>query len=174
MTETPLAADAAVDAYGFLSSILAGIAQPVWVVDPAGDIRFTNPAAIAALGYDDAAELEGKPSHQTIHYKHPDGTPYPVEECSMLRPRKTGETIHSVEDWFVRRDGAMFPVEYWSAPIDPRRTRGGGRLHGHRGASSPGPDDTRARHRRGARDGSPRRATSDHRGGRRGARAGRA
>jgi PAS domain-containing protein len=54
MTETPLAADAAVDTYGFLSSVLAGIAQPVWVVDPAGDIRFTNPAAIAALGYDDA------------------------------------------------------------------------------------------------------------------------
>jgi PAS domain S-box-containing protein len=124
MTETPLAADVAVDTYGFLSSVLAGIAQPVWVVDPAGDIRFTNPAAIAALGYDDAAELEGKPSHETIHYKHPDGTPYPVEECSMLKPRQTGETIHSDEDWFVRRDGTMVPVEYWSAPIETPAGRG--------------------------------------------------
>jgi PAS domain S-box-containing protein len=124
MTETPLTADAVVDAYGFLSSVLAGIAQPVWVVDPAGDIRFTNPAAIAALGYDDAGELEGKPSHETIHYKHPDGAPYPVEECSMLRPRQTGETIHSDEDWFVRRDGTMFPVEYWSAPIETPAGRG--------------------------------------------------
>ena len=106
------------DAIGFLSSILAGIAQPVWVVDPEGDIRFANPAALAALGYDDAAELHGKPSHQTIHYKHPDGSHYPVEDCPMLRPRQTGETIHVDEDWFVRRDGTMFPVEYWSAPIE--------------------------------------------------------
>ena len=110
--------------YGLLSSILAGIAQPVWVVDPAGDIRFTNPAAIAALGYEDAAELHGKPSHETIHYKHPDGSHYPVEDCPMLRPRQTGETIHSDEDWFVRRDGTMFPVEYWSAPIDTPAGRG--------------------------------------------------
>jgi len=124
MTETPLAATTAVDTYGFLPSVLAGIAQPVWVVDPAGDIRFTNPAAIAAFGYDDAAELEGKPSHETIHYKHPDGTPYPVEECSMLTPRQTGETTHSDEDWFVRRDGTMFPVEYWSAPIETPAGRG--------------------------------------------------
>jgi PAS domain S-box-containing protein len=124
MTETPLVATTAVDTYDFLSSVLAGIAQPVWVVDPAGDIRFTNPAAIAALGYDDAAELEGKPSHETIHYKHPDGAPYPVEECSMLQPRQTGETIHSDEDWFVRRDGTMFPVEYWSAPIETPAGRG--------------------------------------------------
>ncbi|MFZ0091523.1 MAG: PAS domain S-box protein [Solirubrobacteraceae bacterium] len=123
MTDPPAAA-AAVDTYAFLSSVLAGIAQPVWVVDPAGDIRFTNPAAIAALGYDDAAELDGKPSHQTIHYKHRDGTPYPVAECSMLRPRQTGETIHIDEDWFVRRDGTMFPVEYWSAPIDTPAGRG--------------------------------------------------
>jgi PAS domain S-box-containing protein len=112
------------DAIGFLSSILAGIAQPVWVVDPEGDIRFANPAALAALGYDDAAELHGKPSHETIHYKYPDGSHFPVQDCPMLRPRQTGETIHSDEDWFVRRDGTMFPVEYWSAPIETSAGRG--------------------------------------------------
>jgi signal transduction histidine kinase len=42
----------------------------------------------------------------------------------MLRPRQTGETIHSDEDWFVRRDGTMFPVEYWSAPIETSAGRG--------------------------------------------------
>lgn len=124
MSDTAPARDPPLDAYGFLSSILAGIAQPVWVVDPEGDIRFANPAAIAALGYDDAAELQGEPSHETIHYKHPDGSHYPVEQCSMLQPRRTGETIHSDEDWLVRRDGTMFPVEYWSAPIQTPTGRG--------------------------------------------------
>jgi len=124
MNDTPVPREASLDAYGFLSSILAGIAQPVWMVDPEGDIRFANPAALAALGYHDAAELHGKPSHQMIHYKHPDGSPYPVDDCPMLRPRRTGQTIHSDEDWFVRRDGTMFPVEYWSAPIQTSAGRG--------------------------------------------------
>ena len=124
MTDAAPVADEILDTYGFLASILAGIAQPVWVVDPAGDIRFTNPAAIAALGYEDEAELHGKPSHETIHYKHPDGSHYPVADCPMLRPRRTGDTLHSDEDWFVRRDGTMFPVEYWSAPIDTPAGRG--------------------------------------------------
>jgi PAS domain-containing protein len=36
---------------------------PIWVVDPEGVIRFTNPAAIASLGYDGADELCGRDSH---------------------------------------------------------------------------------------------------------------
>ena len=42
----------------------------------------------------------------------------------MLAPRATGETIHSDVDWFVRRDGTMFPVSYWSAPIETPKGRG--------------------------------------------------
>jgi PAS domain S-box-containing protein len=112
------------EASPFLRSILDGVAQPVWVVDPDGLIRFANPAAVAALGYDDLSELEGRPSHETIHYAHPDGSPFPVEECPMLLPRQTGETIHRDEDWFFRRDGSMFPVSYWSAPIETPDGRG--------------------------------------------------
>lgn len=117
-------ADWSVEAEPFLRSILDGVAQPVWVVDHIGCIRFANPAAIKALGYDYVSDLEGKPSHETIHYKHPDGSHFPVEDCPMLRPRLTGEAIHSDEDWFVRRDGTMFPVTYWSAPIETPRGRG--------------------------------------------------
>jgi PAS domain S-box-containing protein len=105
-------------------AILDCVAQPVWVVDHDGLIIFANPAALATLGYDDLSELEGKPSHQTIHYKHPDGSDFPAEECPLLRPRTTGETVHSDLDWFFRRDGTMFPVSYWSAPIDTPTGRG--------------------------------------------------
>ena len=34
----------------FLAAVLETAAQPIWVVDPDGLIRFANPAAIAALG----------------------------------------------------------------------------------------------------------------------------
>jgi PAS domain S-box-containing protein len=114
----PLGADA------FLTSILDCVAQPVWVADHDGLIRFANPSAVAALGYDNMSELLGKPSHQTIHYKRPDGSPFPADECPLLLPRTTGETVHQDDDWFVRRDGSMFPVEYWSAPIDTPVGRG--------------------------------------------------
>jgi PAS domain S-box-containing protein len=113
-----------VEAQPFLKSILEGVAQPVWVVDHEGFIRFANPSALAALGYDHLSELKGKPSHETIHHHHPDGTPFPAEECPMLLPPKTGETVHSDEDWFFRRDGSMFPVSYWSAPIEMPEGRG--------------------------------------------------
>jgi PAS domain S-box-containing protein len=113
-----------VEAEPFLRSILDGVVQPVWVVDHAGRIRFANPAAVAALGYDDLSELEGKTSHETIHYRHPDGSHFPVEECPMQLPLRTGETIHCDEDWLCRRDGTMFPVSYWAAPIDTPLGRG--------------------------------------------------
>jgi PAS domain S-box-containing protein len=116
--------DPAASGVPLVASILDCIAQPVWMVDHDGLIRFANPSAVAALGYADASELRGRPSHQTIHYKRPDGSPFPAEECPMLLPRTTGEAIHRADDWFVRRDGSMFPVEYWSAPIDARGGRG--------------------------------------------------
>src|SRR3954471_11471454 len=101
-----------------MEEILHCVAQPVWVVDAAGMISFVNPAGVAALGYDSLSELQGRPGHDTIHYKHPDGSPYPASECPMSRSRDTGTTFSMDEDWFVRRDGTMFPVAYTSTPID--------------------------------------------------------
>ncbi len=108
----------------FLAAVLETAAQPIWVVDADGLIRFANPAAVAALGYDSADELFGRHSHETIHYKRPDGTPYPAEECPMLMPRVTGETVASELDWFFRRDGSMFPVSYVSVPLEVGEGRG--------------------------------------------------
>jgi len=107
-----------------LALILDVVPQPVWVVDHLDCIMFANPAACSALGYGDPGELRGKPSHETVHYKRPDGTAYPQAECPMLRPRQTGETVHGEDDWFVRRDGSMFPIAWWSAPIDMPGGRG--------------------------------------------------
>jgi PAS domain S-box-containing protein len=113
-----------VSAEDFLAAVLEAAAQPIWVVDPEDVIRFANPAAIAALGYDSAGELFGRRSHKTIHYRHPDGTPYPAADCPMLLPRATGETVASDLDWFFRRDGSMFPVSYVSVPIEMPDGRG--------------------------------------------------
>src|SRR3954471_10394135 len=107
----------------FLDALLASLADAVYVVGPAGEVRFANPAAVELLGYDAEAELLGRPSHATIHSRRPDGSPFPEDECPLLKPRVTGETVRIELDWFVRRDGTFLPVGYASSPMDI----GGGR-----------------------------------------------
>lgn len=113
-----------VAAEGLLAAVLEAAAQPIWVVDPDGVIRFANPAAISALGYDSAGELLGRRSHETIHCRHPDGTPYPAAECPVLLPQATGEAVARDLDWFFRRDGSKFPVSYVTVPIEMSEGRG--------------------------------------------------
>ena len=134
----------------FLAAMLEATGQPMWVVDRDGLIRFANPAALAALGYDSADELFGRHSHETIHYQHPDGTPYPAAECPMLLPQTTGEVV-------AERSGLVLPARRLDVPRllrlgaardvgRPRRRRG---LHRHRGPQARRAGAARAR--RGAR-----------------------
>jgi PAS domain S-box-containing protein len=51
---------------GFLAAVPETAAQPIRVVDREGVLRFANPAAITALGYDSADELLGPHRHDTI------------------------------------------------------------------------------------------------------------
>jgi PAS domain S-box-containing protein len=96
-----------VSAEDFLAAVLETTAQPIWVVDPDDVIRFANPAAVAALGYDSADELLGLRSHQAIG-----------------AALATGEPAATDLDWFVRRDGSVFPVSYVSVPIEMPEGRG--------------------------------------------------
>lgn len=107
-----------------LEALLATVADAIYLVDPEGRVQFINPAGLTVLGYDHPSELLGRISYPTIHYKRPDGSPFPDEECPMLRPRLTGETMRIDEDWFVRRDGTMVPVAYSSAPLPNPEGRG--------------------------------------------------
>jgi PAS domain S-box-containing protein len=113
-----------VGAEEFLAAVLGATEQPIWVVDRDDVIRFANPAAISALGYDEIEELLGRRSHETIHHSHPDGTPYPAADCPMRLARSIGEPVSGDLDWFFRRDGTMFPVSFTAVPIDLETGRG--------------------------------------------------
>jgi PAS domain S-box-containing protein len=103
---------------------VAAVADALYVVDARGRIAFLNPAALTILGYTDEHELLGKPSHATIHFLRPDGSPFPEEECPLLRPLRNGETVWIERDWFVRSDGSSVPVAYSSAPVELEGGRG--------------------------------------------------
>lgn len=106
-----------------LEALLANIADAVYLVDVDGRVEFANPAALELLGYGEE-ELLGRISHPTIHHHHWDGTPFPQEECPMLRPRTTGETVRIYGDTFWRKDGSKFRVAYSSAPLRTERGNG--------------------------------------------------
>ena len=102
-----------VGAEAFLAAMLRATAQPVLVLDSEGVIRFANAAAAAALGYDGAGEIVGRPGRDIAGSQHP-----------TLIPRTTGEAVASELARFVRGDGSMLPVSYVSVPLDLPDGRG--------------------------------------------------
>jgi PAS domain S-box-containing protein len=105
-----------------LEAVVANIADAVYLVDVDGRVEFANPAAFDLLGWDE--DLLGRISHATIHHHHWDGSFFPQDECPMLRPRLTGETVRVYGDTFWRRDGSKFRVAYSSAPLATERGNG--------------------------------------------------
>lgn len=100
-----------------LDAILASIRQPVYVASSEGVITYANQAAVDALGFGNASELVGNNGHWLVHYKRPDGSHFPIEECPLTRCREGGETVTVDDDWWVRKDGSMVPIAYTATPI---------------------------------------------------------
>jgi len=83
---------------------------PLWLVDGDDRIAFVNDAAVRVLGYAGDEELIGRPSHDSVHYKHPDGSPFPAEDCPITHATRRGEPVVIERDWWVRKDGTMLPI----------------------------------------------------------------
>jgi PAS domain S-box-containing protein len=90
----------------------------LWLVDGDDRIAFVNEAAVRILGFDRDDELVGRPSHDSIHYKHPDGSPYPAEDCPITHATRRGEPIRIERDWWVRKDGTMVPISIHCVPME--------------------------------------------------------
>jgi PAS domain S-box-containing protein len=87
----------------------------LYMVDAADLATFVNPAMERITGYQ-AEELIGQVVHDKIHHTYPDGRPYPVSECQLIRAVRMRKPVRG-EDLFVRKDGTFFPVRYSASPI---------------------------------------------------------
>jgi formate hydrogenlyase transcriptional activator len=97
--------------------ILDSTAEGIFGCDSDGTCLFCNTAATRLLGYDDTSELRGKNMHALEHHTRPDGTPYPIEECPIYLGFQNGQGVHRDDEFYWRKDGTSFPVEFWSHPI---------------------------------------------------------
>lgn len=84
-------------------------------LDEKGNHTFVNPLASKMLGYE-MHELLGKPGHSLYHHSFEDGTSYPLEKCPILKTLNDGN-IHRGDDYFWKKDGTSFPVDFSSIPI---------------------------------------------------------
>ena len=91
--------------------------EAIYGIDLEGRCTFCNPACLRMTGYREPSELLGLNMHDAIHYVKADGTPYPVEECSIYRAFIEGVGTHGDDEVMWRKDGSSFPAEYWSRPL---------------------------------------------------------
>ncbi|HET9743224.1 MAG TPA: CHASE3 domain-containing protein [Terriglobales bacterium] len=96
--------------------ILQSTGDGVYGVDNLGRLTFINKAGAELLGYE-PAELIGGLQHQVIHYKHADGTPFPIEECKVHQSSHSGTGYRIDSEVFWKKDGTPIRVEYFSQPI---------------------------------------------------------
>lgn len=101
----------------YLAAVLDSMGEGLITVDHSGAILYINAVAEERLGWADG-ELLGANLHEMAHYRRPDGSPYPIEECPLMAVRFEGETVRMDQDVFYRRDGSPLPVSYTSAPFE--------------------------------------------------------
>ena len=99
-----------------LRLVLNSTGEGICGMDNDGLCTFANAGALRILGYDHEAEIIGTDLHDVIHYRHPDGRVYPRQDCAIHRSISAGQSYHSSQEWYWRKDGSGFPAEAWVHP----------------------------------------------------------
>lgn len=96
--------------------ILQSAGVGIYGLDEKGHTTFANPEAVRMVGYS-LDEMIGKSQHELIHHSKQDGQAFPAKECFIYAAIMDGEVHHVEDEFFWRKDGSCFPVEYSSTPI---------------------------------------------------------
>ena len=99
----------------FIRTITDSMGEGLFVIDRAGRVSFMNPASERLLGWS-REELLLRDLHQMTHYRKPDGTPLPRNECALIEAMESGTTVRR-EDSFIRKDGSVLPAFAISSPL---------------------------------------------------------
>jgi PAS domain S-box-containing protein len=100
----------------FHEAVTTNMGEGLYAVDTQGLVTYMNPVAESLFGWT-SAELLGRKMHDMTHYKHPDGRPFPIEECAGFQVLRQGKVLKDYDDVFIRKDGTFFPIVYSSSPL---------------------------------------------------------
>ena len=99
-----------------LELLLGSTGEAIYGTDTEGLCTFCNPASLRMTGFERPEQFIGKNLHNLFHHSHSDGTPFPAEDCPMLRAFQEGVAVHLPDAVFWRKDGTAFPAEAWCHP----------------------------------------------------------
>ena len=99
-----------------LELILNAVGEGIYGLDNNGNTTYINKVFETITGWK-SEEIIGKPMHPLIHHTKPDGAPYPQEHCPTCMSIKEGGIFEDENEYFFRKDGSGFFVEYVSTPI---------------------------------------------------------
>jgi PAS domain S-box-containing protein len=100
----------------YQEAIVSHMGEGLYTVNRQGLVVSMNQAAEKLFGWT-KEELIGRKMHDLTHYKHPDGRPFPAEDCAGLQVLRNGVSLLNHEDVFIRKDGSFFNVVHSSSPI---------------------------------------------------------
>jgi PAS domain S-box-containing protein len=124
ISESQRAARELASARDYMRAVADSMGQALYTLDHEGRAQYLNPVCEEALGWT-TAELRGKLLHPIIHYRRPDGSDHPANECPIVDARLGGQVVRVEDDVFIRRDGSDLPVAYTAAPFTTADGPGG-------------------------------------------------
>jgi PAS domain S-box-containing protein len=114
ITESKEAQERLQRALDFDETVMLSMDEGLYTVDTEGRLTFMNPAAQKIFGWT-LDEIIGRHMHDLTHHTHPDGRPFPREDCVALKVLREGKTVSEHQDFFIRKDGTFFDVVYSSS-----------------------------------------------------------
>lgn len=115
VTERKRAEEALRETSRRLNAILDNTREAVFLMDSRQHCVYANAAAEELTGYE-FKEMQGRPLHEVVHHKKPDGSHYPLEECPIDRAFPERAQV-SGEELFVHKDGSFYPVAFTASPV---------------------------------------------------------
>ncbi len=97
------------------SLILNSTAEGIFGVDSQKKFTFVNQAAAKMLGYDEE-EIIGMASNKTLQQHLPDDSTSTAKNCPIDATLSSGSN-QTGEEYFIRKDGSIFPVIFLTSPI---------------------------------------------------------
>lgn len=93
-----------------LRLVIDATPTPMWLIGADGAVSLVNEAAANVLGYSSEGQLIGRCSHEALHSRRPDGSPYPSHQCPIVTA--PGNVDHSRAEDFVDRRGRALHVRW--------------------------------------------------------------
>lgn len=93
-----------------INTILENTTSGLFMMDSRGHPTYMNQAAMDITGYSSLDEISHAPLHYAVHYRRPDGSDYPMEECPIDNSSAELVKMQNQSEVFVKKDGTLFPV----------------------------------------------------------------